>query len=84
MRERSKRERADDRLESVVGTVATLLFGALFGAAAGFGCVYFITDGSLWMNVAVILVCAIACAFLAHRYGQEFWLNLREWLGWLP
>lgn len=27
---------------------------------------------------------AVLCAFLAYRYGERFWVGLRDWLHWTP
>jgi hypothetical protein len=65
-----------------VGLALRVLFGGVFGAMLGFIC----APKLLWLRdpasgAAVMVASAVILAYVSGRYGQELWVNLRDWLG---
>jgi hypothetical protein len=68
-----------DQLERKV----RLVCGALLGLVIAYFLWFFFGPFSPPLLVAVPLTCAVACAFLALRYGDRFWQRLSESLNFL-
>ncbi len=70
--------RPDDPSEWVASAVR-FTFGAVFGLFLGAGA-FFLVPSHLWyLIVAIMLVVAAVCGFLAAKYGDAFWENVRTW-----
>ena len=70
--------RPDDPPEWVAAAVR-FSFGAVFGLVLGAGS-FFLLPSDLWyVTVAVVVACALVCGFLAAKYGDGFWENVKTW-----
>jgi hypothetical protein len=57
--------------------------GAVFGAALGCSWRYGVSPWSGGTADLIIFAGIVAlCAFLSIRYGDDFWLSLRDWIRW--
>lgn len=57
--------------------------GAVFGAVVSLTSFFFISLSQWYWVLAIALVLAVACGYLAMRYGDDFWHWLADnWWFW--
>lgn len=73
--------RSDDSSLDWAGILVRGICGAVLGAVIGVSWILFdIGEVDPLINWAIFVGAVVVFAFLSIRYGDDFWMNLREWL----
>ena len=74
--------RSDESSVDWAGVLVRGICGAVLGAIIGASWTLFdIGDVDPLINWAIFIGAVVVFSYLSIRYSDEFWTNLREWIG---
>jgi hypothetical protein len=72
----------EDRWETFWGNVVSGVFGFIFGFAFGLSFRLVMSRTSGWVVIGLASTFGCWGAFMAIRYGQDFWTNVKDYTRW--